>query len=495
VRLTDTDLASTLHEVDGMTRLVQRSKICRWLLASVAAVTVTLSAAAQTHIAPHRNSYSPEQDVELGRQAAAEVRQQLPMVNDGPTSDFVERIGERLVADIPDDLQQPAFRYTFDVVNLKEINAFALPGGPMFLHRGMLEAARTDGEVAGVMAHELSHVVLRHGTVQASKGQKFQLGAIAGHVLGSIIGGRTGNVIAQGSQIGLGTYFLKYSREYEREADLLGAQIMARAGFDPREMANMFQTIERQGGSRGPEWLSDHPNPGNRHDAINREAAMLRVEGSSGSNAEIQSVQARLARMAQAPTTAQVARARQGQPRDPDSVGPPSRTVRVAPPSGQWRTHQPWDFLSVSVPANWRQIDAGGAVTYAPQGGYFRAQGGQSTFTHGIEVGVMRADGSNLQQSTERLLQGFARTNPQLRRQGGYSRTNIDGRQGLTTTLSNVSDVTGDSEMITVSTVRLRDDNVLFLIGVAPQDETRTYFNTFSRVRQSLQIAEDNGVR
>ena len=470
---------------------MHRSHIRRLLLAPVAVVTMTVSATAQTRIEPHRNSYSPEQDVELGRRAAAEVRQQLPMVNDGPTRDFVARIGEQLVAEIPDNLQQPAFRYTFDVVNLKEINAFALPGGPMFLHRGMIEAARSDGEVASVMAHELSHVILRHGTVQASKGQKFQIGAIAGQVVGSIIGGRTGNVIAQGSQIGLGTYFLKYSREDQREADLLGAQIMARAGYDPREMANMFQTIARRGGGGGPEWLSDHPNPANRYEAINREAAMLRVQGSSGSNGQLESVQARLARMSPAPTTGQVARARQGQQqRDPDSVRTSGRTARVAPPSGRWRTSQPWDFLSLNVPANWRQIEGSGAVTYAPQGGYFGAQSGQSTFTHGIEVGVIRGDGRSLQQSTEQLLQGFARANPRLRRQTGFSRTSIDGRQGLTTTLSNVSDVTGDSEAVTISTARLRDGSVLFLIGVAPQDESRTYFNTFSRVRQSLQIAD-----
>ena len=145
----------------------------------------------------------------------------------------------------------------------------------------MLEAARNDGEVAGVIAHELSHVVLRHGTAQATKAQKFQLGALAGQIVGSMIGGRTGAVIAQGSQIGIGTYFLKYSREYEREADLLGAQIMARAGYDPRHMANMFQTIARRGGNGGPEWLSDHPSPANRSEAINREAALLRVSNSS----------------------------------------------------------------------------------------------------------------------------------------------------------------------------------------------------------------------
>jgi predicted Zn-dependent protease len=153
------------------------------------------------------------------------------------------------------------------------------------------------------MAHELSHVVLRHGTLQAAKAQKFQLGAIAGQVLGSIVGGRTGQVIAQGSQFGLGTYFLKYSREYEREADLLGAQIMARAGYDPRQMANMFRTIQRQGGGNGPEWLSDHPDPGNRYTAINREAASLRVNGSADTGPAFETVRTRLAQMPPAPAT------------------------------------------------------------------------------------------------------------------------------------------------------------------------------------------------
>ncbi len=278
-------------------------------LAVAIVAVLTLAAGAQTRIEPHKNSYTPQQDVELGRQAAAEVRQKLPIVNDETTEGFVEDIGRRLVDEIPEDLQQPAFRYSFDVVNLKEINAFALPGGPMFLHRGMIEAARTDAEVAGVMAHELSHVILRHGTVQATKGQKFQIGAVAGQVLGAIVGGRAGSVISQGSQVGLGVYFLKYGREYEREADLLGAQIMARAGYDPRQMANMFRTIEQQNRSGAPEWLSDHPNPGNRNEAILREAETLQVEGTAPQG-EIADVHARLARMSPAPTSQQVARAR-----------------------------------------------------------------------------------------------------------------------------------------------------------------------------------------
>ena len=245
-------------------------------VALAASLTISVSAAAQTRIDPDPNRVSPAQDVQLGRRAAAELRSELPIVRDRRTENYVARIGERLVAAVPGRLQQPLFRYTFQVVDRREINAFALPGGPIYVNRGMLDAARNEGEVAGVIAHELSHVVLRHATAQATKGQKFQLGALAGQILGSVVGGRTGSAIAQGSQIGIGTYFLKYSREYEREADLLGAQIMARAGYDPRDMATMFQTIDRRSGNGGPEWLSDHPSPANRYEAINREAALLR---------------------------------------------------------------------------------------------------------------------------------------------------------------------------------------------------------------------------
>ena len=216
----------------------------------IVTVAITLSLAAQTAISPPKNSYKPEQDVQLGQEAAAEVRQQVPMLGDEAVESYVERLGDGLVKSIPDQLRQPAFKYSFDVVNLKEINAFALPGGPMFLNRGMLAAAKTDGEAAGVMAHELSHVILRHGTAQATKAQKFQIGA--GQVLGAIVGGRTGSVIAQGSEFGLGAYFLKYGREFEREADLMGAQIMARAGWDPRQMANMFQRLRNREARKAP---------------------------------------------------------------------------------------------------------------------------------------------------------------------------------------------------------------------------------------------------
>ena len=219
---------------------------------------------------PPKNKYTPQQDVQIGREAAAEVRKEYPMINDRQIEGYLERLGDRLVEAAPRELNNPVFEYSFSPVNLKDINAFALPGGPMFVNRGMIEAATTEGEVAGVMAHELAHVLLRHGTANATKAQGFQIGALAGAIAGAVIGGGWGQVIQQGSQFGLGTWLMKYSREYEKQADLIGAQIMARAGYDPRDLARMFETIQKQGGNGGPpQWLSSHPNPGNRTQYIN----------------------------------------------------------------------------------------------------------------------------------------------------------------------------------------------------------------------------------
>src|ERR671914_246162 len=201
--------------------MTQRALVSTLSLAVCAAVL-----SAQTRVTAPDNKYSPAEDVELGREAAAQARQQLPILGDDRITSYVESLGRKLTSTIRSDLRHPEFRYSFHVVNVRDINAFALPGGPMFVNRGMLEAARTEGEVAGVLAHELSHVVLRHGTAQASRATPFQIGELAGAIFGAIVGGRAGEAIATGTSFGLGTMFMKYGREYERQADIEGAHIM-----------------------------------------------------------------------------------------------------------------------------------------------------------------------------------------------------------------------------------------------------------------------------
>src|ERR1044072_4513419 len=120
-------------------------------LTLIAIAALPLSVAAQTQIKYHSNKYSVQDDVKLGRQAAQEAEQQFPLLRDEATQDYVERVRNRLVSAIPSQFQHSEFQYYFKVVNARDINAFALPGGPMYVNRGMIEAARTEGEMAGVM--------------------------------------------------------------------------------------------------------------------------------------------------------------------------------------------------------------------------------------------------------------------------------------------------------------------------------------------------------
>ena len=452
--------------------------------------TVLVSAsfvAAQTKVTAPKNKYTPADDVKLGREAAAEVEQQMPMLDDDRVDDYVERIGARLVENIPAEFRHNGFRYTFDVVNLREINAFALPGGPMYAHRGMIEKAKTEGEMAGVLAHEISHVALRHGTAQATKATPYQLGQIGSAILGAIIGGRTGEVVSAGGQFYFGTQFLKFSREYEKQADILGAQIMARTGYDPREMASMFRTIEQEGGNRAPEFLSNHPNPGNRAQYITREAEMLRVQAGARDTADFRNVQARLGQMTPAPTSEEVARGTAGRT-PPRGNAPDTRpAARVAEPSTRYTTYNEGDVFRIGVPSNWEELASESSVTFAPQGGYGTISG-QSVFTHGVQVGIARNETHSLQEATDELLAAFAQSNPQLARAGNPTRATLGGRTALRTLLANVSEATGGRERIVLYTTQMQDGALFYLIGVSPEQEFGAYQPVINRVAQSIRF-------
>ena len=452
----------------------------------VALATISLSG--QTRVTPPSNKYSPAQDVELGQQAAREARQQLPLMRDDAVSSYVERLGQRLTAIIPADLQHKEFRYTFETVNVRDINAFALPGGPMFVNRGMIEAANSEGEVVGVMAHELSHVLLRHGTAQASKAGKYQMGQVAGAVLGAIIGGRVGSVVAQGTQFGLGTAFLRFGREYERQADILGAQLMARAGYDPRDMASMFRTIEKQGGSNGPEWLSDHPNPGNRSEYIEKEALSLKVSNPVSDRSGFDQVKSHLKSLPKAPSSEEAAKSTTRRTTDQEGGSGPGGTLGpVQPPSSRYREYSEGDLFRISVPNNWRELTGSSAVTFAPTGAFGQV-GNQNVFTHGVEVGVSRNERHDLPEATRDFIQVLAQSNGRLSQRSDSLNAIIDGRRALQTTLENTSDATGKAEVIQLFTTKLRDGTLFYAVGVAPEQEYPAYEATFQQVVRSIKL-------
>jgi Zn-dependent protease with chaperone function len=460
-----------------------------------ALLAMPIAAVAQTQIQLHSNKYKVSDDVKLGRQAAAEVEKQMPIMNDRDAADYVSRVGERLASSIPQQFQHPEFDYYFKLVNARDINAFALPGGPMYVNRGMIEAARNEGEMAGVMAHELSHVALRHGTAQASKAQKYGTAAGILGILGAVIGGPAG-AAAQVAGQGVGVYFLKFSREYETEADILGAQIMARAGYDPRDLANMFKTLEQQSRGGGGGFLSDHPSPSNRYARINQEAAYLRIENPIRDSEDFSRIQARLRGMGSAPSMEEIARGGQRYPSGettgnyPDNYPNSAPRGRVEYPSTRYQNYSLLaGAVSVSVPSNWRQLQDSNSVWFAPEGAYGQYQN-QVVYTHGLNFGLAQTQRGSLQQTTQEFLNSLTQGNGGMRQRGSLQRTTVDGRTGMTTSLTNVNEATGRAEIVTVVTTLLRNGRLLYMIAVAPENEAASYQTAFRNSLRSVQITD-----
>ncbi len=458
------------------------------LLTVIAVFAMPVSIFSQTQIKYHSNKYKVTDDVKVGRQAAAEVEQQLPILNDYEVTNYVSRVGQRLVNSIPAEFRHPEFQYYFKVVNARDINAFALPGGPMYVNRGMIEAARSEGEMAGVMAHELSHVALRHGTAQATKAQKYNLLAGLLGIGGQILGG-VGGAAAQIAGQGVGVYFLKFSREYETEADILGSRIMAGAGYDPRDLANMFKTLEQQGGSSGG-WFSSHPSPSDRYARINQEAQFLRVSNPVRDTRDFERIKERLRSMGRASSMQEIA---QGGQRNETTGNYPNSAPRgqVSRPSTRFTSYTlAGGIVRVSVPNNWRQLgDSGGSVWFSPEGAYGQYQN-QVVYTHGVNIGVAQTQSRNLQQGTQEFLNGLMQGNASLRMRTNMLRTTVAGRAGLTASLTNVNEATGRAENVTVVTTQLRNGQLLYMIAVAPQNEAAYYQTAFRNVLNSLQISD-----
>ena len=470
--------------------MFKRQSLIAWI-ALVAVSVMPLSALAQTQIQYHNNKYSVQDDIKLGRQAAQEAESQFPLLRDPQVQSYVENVGRRLVTSIPSQFQHPEFQYYFKVVNAKDINAFALPGGPMYVNRGMIEAARTEGEMAGVMAHEISHVALRHGTAQATKGQKYSiLGGIAG-IAGTILGGPG---VGQLAQAPFAVYLLKFSREYETEADILGAQIMARAGYDPHDLANMFRTIEQQGGGGGG-FLSDHPSPSDRYARINKEAGYLRVAGDTRDSREFARIQERLRGYGAAPSMAEIQRSGQRYPTGEPTGNYPTGgnypdnapTGRVSYPSTRYQNYNIFNGgVQVSVPSNWREVNDGNSVWFVPEGAYGQYNG-QAVYTHGASFGIAQTSNRDLQRGTQELINNLGQGNSNLRTTGGYQRTTMSGRNALYTTLSNINEATGRPETVRVITTQLRNGQLFYMVAVVPQNE-RGFDNAFEQILRSLRI-------
>jgi Zn-dependent protease with chaperone function len=448
---------------------------------------------AQTQIKAPKNKYKVQDDVKLGRDYSAQVEKEFPILRDAESTAYLESVGRRLVSNIPPEFQQPAFQYSFKIVNARDINAFALPGGPMYVNRGMIEAAKTEGEMAGVMAHEISHVALRHATAQATEQsnplkQILGIGAVIG---GGLILGQTGAALGQSLYNTLLVY--PYSREYETQADMLGAQILARAGYDPRDLANMFKTIEKESGGSGPEWLSTHPSPENRYQNIEREASLLRVSPNPIKITRgFERIKAKMRSLPRAKSMKEIDEENKrngGGNNNGNTDGNQNPTSggryesRVEYPSTSTRSESPTNWLQLSVPNNWQSFPSQSEVWYAPEGAY-----GDQGITRGALVGMFKPQSRNLSEATDEYVKGILQSNDYLRQNSAYTRTTIGGRMALSTVLSGTSPVTRKTETDTVYTTTLSDGSLLYIVTVTPQSEAANYNTAFRNVIRSIRL-------
>ena len=459
---------------------------------------------------PGFNLFTVEQDIELGRQSAVEAEKQLRLLSDRNVDSYLNRIVQRLAAGAPG----AKYPYQIKAVNATEINAFALPGGPMYVNRGLVQAARNEAELAGVLAHEMAHVAMRHGTHQASKVYLTRSGL---GILGGLLGrqsGSTAKLLNAIGGVGLNAVFLKFSRDDEYEADKVGVQIMANAGYDPRAMADFFALMRAEQG-RNPgkleQFFSSHPSPANRESRIRQLAAQTRG-GSAQVVGGFSNIKSRLGDLPAA-SSQRVALAEA----DDDAPVTGRVTVQVDPPSARFiQFAHSSGFFNISHPDNWRTYGSGLAVSMAPDGGVVEGDDGQQVMLYGVIINhyaPFEGEESRRSQSLQRnyapfedrtiprgaledatddLVRTILDANRYLRAETGSAQSEvIDGAPGFSVLLSGTSPATGMEERVTVYTRGLTDGHVIYALGISPGRDAANFDRAFVRMMRSLNVNDE----
>jgi hypothetical protein len=428
---------------------------------------------------PGFNLFSPQQDIQMGQEASAEVERTMPVVSNAELSGYLTRIGGRLAK----SKRAGTFPFKFSVINDKSINAFALPGGPVYVHTGLLAAIDNESELAGVLAHEMSHVALRHGTHQASKANLIQLpAALASAVIGQ------GSIWASLAQLGIGlgaqSVLLKYSRDAERDADLNGAQIMNDSGYDPVQMATFFQKLEAEGqrdNSKLANFLSDHPTPGNRVGYVQDQNKYLpKVTYSETEPATVARVKSIVAALPPPPPPKAAAAGVSG-------AAEPA-TVR---PSGRYRQYQGRGF-SFLYPDNWETFGAqdSAMVTVAPRGALIADARGQTQIGYGLIASYFYPGNEyiDLARETDNLVRQLQQGSPGLKRGSEASRyVQVSGARAMITPLESPSPYPGETEVDTLVTLS-RPEGLFYMLLITPRSEWNAASRTLDDILRSLKF-------
>lgn len=451
------------------------------LLSFVAAQNVL---AQRTQIKPGINAFSPQQDIELGRKAAQEVQQKMPMCNDPKVDTYLTKLGHRLIEHL--NTRGVDYPWEFHCVNDKAVNAFALPGGFVFINRGAIEAADNEAQLAAVMAHELAHVALRHGTNQATKAQYAQLGAGILGAAGSFVGGVAGAAAAGAGQFTFGSVLLHYSRGAETQADVIGTQVLYDSGYDPRAMAAFFENLNasEQQGKAPPEFFSDHPNPDHRIERVDEEIRKLggAPEAAQKDSAEFEAIKREVMALPAPSKSNRPAAAMPGKT-------PPANVAKPEDPSLNVRQLR-YAKATLAYPENWQNYTKKNNVALVPSGGVVDSGNGQRVLAWGMIGGIVQGRGTNssdnLRDNTQKLIASLQKENDAMEIETGPAATNVDGRPALATYLHNDSPAGGVEKdwLITVA----GPDGLYYYVFVCPDSDYARFQPAFDSILESIQF-------
>jgi predicted Zn-dependent protease len=438
------------------------------LILFVSAANTSLARNPGDPLKPGFNTYSKQQDIELGKEAAAQVKQQYQQVLDKNLQAYIRKVGARL-AKTP-SASNSGFTFSFTLLNYKEINAFALPGGPTFVFTGLIKASDNEGELAGVLSHEISHVVLRHGTNQLSKANIIRKPALVIGALNTLT--MLGRLINLGLGVGLNGVFLKYSREDESEADALGTHIMSEAGYDPSQLAHFFDKLESEGGPGVPEFLSDHPSPENRVEAIKAEARTLSARTYTTDNREFERAQAAIAKL----------------PAPPD-FRPKDIGITNADVAGYKKLNTPQ--FSAEYPSGWHVLGDPDSpmLALAPDEGVVAGKSGDPAIGYGSMFGYFFADPdrASLGDATNDLVQRLRTEDPGIKGSWQQLPGEVDKRPASTTQLTSNSPMGGAERDMLVTVVR--PEGLFYVIFITPESRWDEVHATFDHMLQSIRFA------
>ena len=445
----------------------------------------------RTKLKPGMNSFTPQQDIQMGQKFAAEAEKQSPMCNDPKVDAYLTKLGHRLVDHL--NTFGNEYPWEFHCVNDTAINAFALPGGFVFVNRGAIEAADYEAELAAVMAHELSHVALRHGTNQATKAQYAQIGSGIAGIAGGILGGTLGAAASGLGQFAAGSVLLKYSRSAETQADVMGTQVLYDSGYDPRAMAAFFEKLS--GSAAPPEFFSDHPNPDHRIERVDEEIQNLGgvPENADRDSPQFQTIKKEVAALpiVAKPKSAAAATAAPGGGGGTPTNVPKAGTVRVVAPSSNLTTLD-IGIATLQYPENWKKYGDGKEVTLAPDGGVVDPGNGQPALAYGVMVATAKMSGKPpsgqeaLKQATQKLIDSLQQENANMKVTEPPSLGMLNNQQAMTTYLKNDSPGGGEETDLLVTT--LRGDALVYFVCVAPEKEFGKFQGAFNSILDSVRF-------